>query len=629
MRSLGLVVLGLAVLPATAFAAEPSRSLSWRVLDVAAELDADGRLLVRERHHMVFTGDWNGGYREFNLRRGQAVALRRISRLDPLRGTRDLRENNPPDVDEYFWANRRRLQWRSRRPSDPPFRSTELVYELEYTLTGALGYRDGVYRLDHEFVLLDRPGPIDRFVLDFRLDPAWRPAFALPARAERQNLGPGAGHVVRSDLRHLGARPPAAVDHGSPGGRAALLAALVLGALMRASVFRRGERDAGRLEPAVAEGAIDTAWLEKHVLAAPAEVVGAAWDRSVGGSEVAATLARLEAERKIRTWSGTGEVQFLELLVPRTALANHERPLLDALLVKGGDETDTRAVQRHYRDKGFDPAATIRPALEAQVRAWLGADQPGGARWVPTLILFLIGVALLAVGVIRDDVEAVLLAGLTLALWVVAFPWARRWRRRVDSAFPTVAGFAIPIVLVVAAAVYVLGVLAPIGLAGLAGSVALALAVINSILNQARTRESRETVLLRKRLASARAFLERELRRGSPEIRPEWFPHLLALGLASEADRWSAAQPARDTGTEGFSGSTSSSGSGGSSRPVSFEPGGGRFGGAGATGSWAAAAHAFSASVAAPSSDSGGSGGSSSGGSSGGSSSGGGGGGGW
>jgi uncharacterized membrane protein YgcG len=187
----------------------------------------------------------------------------------------------------------------------------------------------------------------------------------------------------------------------------------------------------------------------------------------------------------------------------------------------------------------------------------------------------------------------------------------------------------VPIVLVVAAAVYLLGVQAPVGLAALAGCVALALAVINSMLNQARTRESRDTVLLRKRLASARAFLERELRRGSLHIRPEWFPHLLALGLASEADRWSAAQPARDTGTEGSSGSTSSSGSGGSSRPVSFEPGGGRFGGAGATGSWAAAAHAFSASVAAPSSDSGGSGGSSGGGSSGGSSSGGGGGGGW
>jgi hypothetical protein len=42
-------------------------SLYWRDLDVHARLDQDGRLHVTERHAIVFTGDWNGGQRQFDL----------------------------------------------------------------------------------------------------------------------------------------------------------------------------------------------------------------------------------------------------------------------------------------------------------------------------------------------------------------------------------------------------------------------------------------------------------------------------------------------------------------------------------------------------------------------------------
>ena len=48
-----------------------ARTLYWRALDVTANIDADGRLHVVERHSMVFDGDWNGGERQFRVRGAQ------------------------------------------------------------------------------------------------------------------------------------------------------------------------------------------------------------------------------------------------------------------------------------------------------------------------------------------------------------------------------------------------------------------------------------------------------------------------------------------------------------------------------------------------------------------------------
>ena len=60
MRSKSWKALALLLLVLPAPVSAQSRSLYWRSLDVRARLDAEGRLQVVERHHMVFTGDWNG-----------------------------------------------------------------------------------------------------------------------------------------------------------------------------------------------------------------------------------------------------------------------------------------------------------------------------------------------------------------------------------------------------------------------------------------------------------------------------------------------------------------------------------------------------------------------------------------
>jgi len=164
------------------------------------------------------------------------------------------------------------------------------------------------------------------------------------------------------------------------------------------------------------------------------------------------------------------------------------------------------------------------------------------------------------------------------------------------------------------------------------GATLLALALFNSVINQARSRERAQGIALRKRLASARRYFQEELSRPQPELRDEWFPYVLAFGLDKDARDWFKAHGGESAGrSEASSWSPSSSSSSGSSSsssaPSGWSGGGGSFGGAGATAGWAVAASALAAGVAAPSSSGSSSGGGGGGG--GGSSSGGGGGGGW
>ena len=95
------------------------RELHWRSLSSDARLDSTGRLHVRERQTIVFTGDWNGGERRFNVRLGQDFDFERMLRVDPATGVEHaLREGDLSEVDQFSWAANRTLRWRSRLPTD-------------------------------------------------------------------------------------------------------------------------------------------------------------------------------------------------------------------------------------------------------------------------------------------------------------------------------------------------------------------------------------------------------------------------------------------------------------------------------------------------------------------------------
>jgi hypothetical protein len=100
------------------------RILYWDQLAVDARLDEDGRLHITERQGIVFSGDWNGAERAFRLDPGQTLTLHRLQRLGPLPGdVAMLSQGSLNEVDRFAWVEPGRLRWRSRRPSDPPFKA--------------------------------------------------------------------------------------------------------------------------------------------------------------------------------------------------------------------------------------------------------------------------------------------------------------------------------------------------------------------------------------------------------------------------------------------------------------------------------------------------------------------------
>src|SRR5262245_719782 len=373
------------------------RQLHWDALDVDARLDADGMLEVAERHTMVFSGDWNGGERVFNIRPRQKLHFLGMERIDAASGVaQPLQETNvrPDRVDEFVLTDSRTLRWRSRLPSDRPFANTRLTYVLRYRLSGILLTDGEQYRLDHDFAFPDRAGPIARFSLNLAVDPAWRPLSEVRERYTAGPLAPGRSFVLTIPLRYTGSEPPVAIDTRRPPeivqAVSAIFGVFALGVL----AFFARESKLGRFVPVDTAG-IDTDWIEKQIVAYPAEVVGAAWDGSIGAPEVVALISRMAAEGKLESMAGSAHSMSLRLKVNRDTLEGHERALVDGLFFDGRTETSTAAVREHYKGKGFNPAQVITPQLDAVVKT---VNPPGKARvsWLPSLVLFLAGAAMLA-----------------------------------------------------------------------------------------------------------------------------------------------------------------------------------------------------------------------------------------
>jgi len=591
---------------------------------------------------MVFTGDWNGGERKFNVRIGQHLNLEKITRIDPVTGeARPLVEGNLDQVDHYAWTKGNTLRWRSRLPSDPPFQQTAIPYVLDYTVSGVLEKNGDRYQLWHDFAFPERSGEIETFSLDLTLDPAWGLVTGYPGHLERRHLAPGDSVLVKMELTYQGAAGgPKDVRAVTPAPlRLACFAAALLAMALLYLSFRRSQQALGRFATAATPPGWDEEWLRQNVFLYQPEEVGALWDRSVGAPEVAAVLARLVAEGKLasevrpkRSIFGK-DVLVLKLKSDRNAFGEYERKLIDKLFFGGRTETDTEAVREHYKSSGFDPAGVIRPGLEKRLETHselAGKVRPGGRG--RTLALLLAALVLFGLDIVRSP-QGGAVAGIVLfgAFWfyLAGLIAAVFWRKRIENLDAGALTFVIP-----GLGLFALCVLATffddwlparlLARPGLFGDLALALlpvAAWSSLLNNARSRESASAIERRKILAAARRMFQRELGERQPRLQDEWLPYLLAFGLQHDMDRWAKAFGGEHATTYGGMTSTSTS-SFGSSGGSGWTGGGGSFGGAGSSASWAAAATGLAAGVSAPSSSSGGGGG-------GGGSSGGGGGGGW
>jgi hypothetical protein len=609
------------------------RELHWDALDVDTHLAADGVLDVVERHSMVFTGDWNGGERVFNVRARQKLEFLGLQRIDVKTGSLQALQETavPNNVDEFTWTDRRTLRWRSRLPSDSPFSNTQLTYVLHYQLSGILLKEDEQYRIDHDFAFPDRSGAIERFTLNLDLDPVWQPLGKYQNRYSAGPLEPGESFVVNIPLHYSGSAAPTARDTRRPTeivvGVITLLvffALLVLAFLMR-------ERSLGRLAPVDAIG-IDSTWIENNILTYPAEVVGAAWDGRIGASEVVALIARMTAEGKLESKIEGPNSMRLSLKVDRNKLNSHEKALVDGLFFANRTETSTKEVRQHYKSSGFDPALVIKPHLDSHVKSVL---PPGGRRvrhWT-SVVLYVAGLLLLAWSSYSEPVLGGAAVALSMiSLFLVAILQIPGWlfRSRIDWGLKAAALLLIPASVVTLGTAIFLWWYPGAGEVDLPWTMigaltVLVLAIANASINGMKSRQSSAAIAFRKHLARGRSFFLKELETSKPDLRDSWYPWLLAFGLGKQVDVWSTRHASTRTSSSTSDHSTSTSSSSSSSIPPGWSGGGGLSGGAGASATWAAAAAGMAAGVAAPSSSS--SGGSSS--SSSGGSSGGGGGGGW
>jgi uncharacterized membrane protein YgcG len=619
------------------------RSLYWKSLAVEARLDADGRLHVREVQEMVFTGAWNGGERRFRLGPGQGFELTGLYELDPDGTRREFKKGSLTRVGEYRWVPDKTLRWRSRLPQDAPFDRTARTYEIDYVLSRIVTRTESGYLLNHDFAFADRSGPVQEFSRTLELDPSWQFVTPVETTLRRASLQPGMSDVERIELQYVGAGKPAAVagmraDLAKPGPHQ--LAVVLVGALAAlivcyAVVLFSHEQSRGRYASLVPIETIDDAWLDENVFKWAPEVVGATWDRRTSTHEVAAVLARMTAEGKLSSrvqsegvWIFHSDVLHLDLTCDPASLPEYERKLIEKLFL-GKRSTSTKEIREHYRKSGFDPLAVIRPTLEQKVNRVLGADEkPARWHWVLTLTLIATGIVVNAAGAILwpPSVPFTAIAtGLTLLPMFIAKMRGYSYR---DAPTGTFSSAGSQLVLVTAGVVVLAWAFSmpafELTALSFVGLTLFAAGLVNSVYNSMRSRESREAVEIRNRLASARRYLAHELASKSPRLKDSWLPYILGFGLGPNVDRWFKSYGA--PGDSGVPLAGSSSGGSFSSSASHWTGGGGTFGGAGASGTWVSALGGLAGGVTAASSSSGSSGG---GGGGGGGSSGGGGGGGW
>lgn len=615
------------VLFAVAFSTDllGARELHWRSLDVQARLDPEGALHVVERHEMVFTGDWNGGERVFRLEPGQRIDVSGVARIAG--GRPILLERGELDaVDQWARVDQRTVRWRSRLQDDPPFDGDVLTYEIAYVTTGVVEQRgEGRYRLRHDFAFPDREGPIEQFRVRLALDEPWVSPRGRMIEETSESLAPGENHVITLTLTYVAdAQPSATLQVAGP-----LFRAVAVGALLAALLFTfvnwlRRESATGRLAPLPE---VTAAGITRELEFWRPELLGAAWDESVSAPEVAAVLARLAQEGKITT-TVDGDRMEMKLNVPRDQFSGIDRALVDAFFITGS-VTSTDEIQHHYASSGFSPASLIQKPLEDELSSIRGWSKDTRRRpW--TLTLASLGAALItwaaAIGaspllplpllpVIAIGAALTLLAGSAVSLMMSRKPHLTHGAILAWNILP---------LLYVLAGVVALFATSRLTAPFVFATVVALWAAYRFQATLAHTTMTAPRIELRRRLLSIREWFREQLEQAEPQLRDDWLPWLVALGLGANVDRWfgtygsGLAAPSR----AGFSSSGGGSGGAGSS-PVggSWSGGGTSFGGAGATATWVAAATGIAGGVSAPGSSGGGGGG--------GSSSGGGGGGGW
>lgn len=127
-----LLPLLLVALPATA----ADRELTYQRIEVRMTLNKDTSIDVVETQQVLWSGAWNGLYRNYKLTRAADVKILSVRENDQeyKRGSVETKggyivEREPGHV---------HVKWRSRNVDAPPYNNDKTTFHVRYTLTGAI-----------------------------------------------------------------------------------------------------------------------------------------------------------------------------------------------------------------------------------------------------------------------------------------------------------------------------------------------------------------------------------------------------------------------------------------------------------------------------------------------------------
>lgn len=151
------------------------KSLDWNSIQVDAILKNNGNLLVSETQTILFNGDWNGAYRQFELGLGQKIHFQSIEILREDGKWETLSNNSVDNIDSYLWYPiESMVKWRSRNPFDPVFNQKVITYRLNYEYEYILNsLSNSEFQLDHDFGFADRIGSIKSFSVNLSWEDNW------------------------------------------------------------------------------------------------------------------------------------------------------------------------------------------------------------------------------------------------------------------------------------------------------------------------------------------------------------------------------------------------------------------------------------------------------------------------
>lgn len=349
------------------------KSLDWNSIQVEAILKNNGNLKIAETQSILFTGDWNGAYRKFDLGLGQKLKFHSMEILRNNGEWETLSDDSIDIKDSYlYYPSESTVKWRSRYPHDPIFEGETIIYRLNYEYENILDNKSAnVFQLNHDFGFEDRNGEIRKFKVNLSWEDKWKLVSqnnlqVLSSETEEKKLSftaptalqPGQKMIVTSDFDYNGDistlnQISVLAVYGIRISHFILL--LSFAGMVSFFIYLYCKQKGFFKEPKKIKS-----WEEFR------EFLGDLLPEEIAilseNGLVAAWMTRMILEKKIQFFPGEKQESRLKLLVDRSSLSESDAKIIESLFVEGVTSISISELKKFYKKKkaSYSLAESIR-----------------------------------------------------------------------------------------------------------------------------------------------------------------------------------------------------------------------------------------------------------------------------